>query len=78
MPLNRIQGQALKRRVDAAYLQPYGFRFQLSRVLPAEHQRQRWCGLPFEFLKNFALLVLGEIGGCSSSGVRCRLYGRSP
>ena len=27
------------RRVDAAYLQPCGFRFQLSRFLPAEHQR---------------------------------------
>ena len=33
------RGQPLKRRVDAAYLQPCGFRFQLSRFLPAEHQR---------------------------------------
>ena len=32
-------GQPLERRVDAAYLQPCGFRFQLSRFLPAEHQR---------------------------------------
>ena len=42
MSLNRFQGanrgQPLKRRVDAAYLQPYGFRFQLSRFLPAELQ----------------------------------------
>ena len=43
MSLDRFQGasrgQPLKRRVDAAYLQPYGFRFQLSRFLPAENQR---------------------------------------
>ena len=43
MSLNRFQGasrgQPLKRRVDAAYLQPYGFRFQVSRFLPAEHRR---------------------------------------
>ena len=43
MSINRVQGasrgQPLKRRVDAAYLQPYGFRFQLSRFLPAEHRR---------------------------------------
>ena len=42
MSLNRFQGeshgQPLKRRVDAAYLQPCGFRFQFSRFLPAEHQ----------------------------------------
>jgi hypothetical protein len=42
MSLNRFQGasrgQPLKRRVDAAYLQPYGFRFQVSRFLPAEHR----------------------------------------
>ena len=42
MSLNRFQGasrgQPLKRRVDAAYLQPYGFRYQLSRFLRAEHQ----------------------------------------
>ena len=40
--LTRLQcasrGQPLKRRVDAAYLQPYGFRYQLSRFLPAELQ----------------------------------------
>ena len=42
MSINRCQGasrgQPLKRRVDAAYLQPYGFRFQVSRFLPAEHR----------------------------------------
>ena len=42
MSLNQFQGashgQPLKRRVDAAYLQPCGFRFQLSRFLRAEHQ----------------------------------------
>ena len=43
MSLNRFQGasrgQPLKRRVDAAYLQPCGFRFQFSRFLPAAHRR---------------------------------------
>ena len=42
MSLSRFQsasrGQPLKRRVDAAYLQPCGFRFQFSRFFPAEHQ----------------------------------------